>query len=102
MSVLEYHEDIKVEVKRKIENLPLIHGITTDGTHLYTSHTTAIYKRDKNGNVIKANDSVLPEGTNHLGDICYWNEKIFGVAEYYESGTHSNHKLIQLSTGTLY
>lgn len=64
-------------------------GITTDGEFYYVSGSKALYKYDKNGNLLLANENPF-EGyaiaANHIGDIDVFNGEIFVSAEYFMDG----------------
>lgn len=64
-------------------------GITTDGNFYYVSGSKALYKYDKNGNLLLSNENPF-EGystpANHIGDIDVFNGEIFVSAEYFMDG----------------
>lgn len=64
-------------------------GITTDGEYYYVSGSKALYKYDKQGNLLVANENPF-EGyaipANHIGDIDVFNGEIFVSAENFMDG----------------
>lgn len=64
-------------------------GITTDGDFYYVSGSKALYKYDKTGNLLLANENPF-EGyaipANHIGDIDVFNGEIFVSAENFMDG----------------
>lgn len=64
-------------------------GITTDGEYYYVSGSKALYKYDKNGNLLLTNNTPF-EGyaipANHIGDIDVYNGEIFVSAENFVDG----------------
>ena len=49
-------------------------GVTTDGTYIYVSSSSEIYKYFKNGTLISSVSN--PDG-GHWGDLCYANGKLY-------------------------
>lgn len=64
-------------------------GITTDGDFYYVSGSKALYKYDKAGKLLLANENPF-EGyaipSNHIGDIDVFGGEIFVSAEYFMDG----------------
>ncbi|KYZ77442.1 hypothetical protein AXX12_04845 [Anaerosporomusa subterranea] len=64
-------------------------GITTDGDYYYVSGSKALYKYDKSGKLLLANEKPF-EGyaipANHIGDIDVFNGEIFVSAENFMDG----------------
>lgn len=64
-------------------------GITTDGEFYYVSGSKAIYKYDRNWNLVMANENPF-EGyaipSNHIGDIDVYNGELFISAENFMDG----------------
>ncbi len=57
-------------------------GVTNDGTNYYFSSTNGIQETDQNFNVIAQNNSPIPAslaalGDDHIGDIEYYNGKLY-------------------------
>ena len=64
-------------------------GIATDGEFYYVSGSKALYKYDKTGKLLLANENPF-EGyaipSNHIGDIDVFNGEIFVSAENFMDG----------------
>ena len=64
-------------------------GIATDGEYYYVSGSKALYKYDKTGKILLANENPF-EGyaipSNHIGDIDVFNGEIFVSAENFMDG----------------
>ena len=67
-------------------------GIAIDENYYYVSSTTALYKYDKEGNLVAENASPFqnPELANHFGDIDIYNGEIFCGLEKFEYGRGFN------------
>lgn len=68
-------------------------GIAADSNYYYVSGSTALYKYDKQGRLVAANDDPfvgLPLEANHLGDIDVWNGEIYAGIETFEDGKGEN------------
>lgn len=67
-------------------------GIAVDSTHYYVSDTKALYKYDKQGNLLESNKQPFmhPEVANHFGDIDVWNGEIYCGIEKFEYGRGYN------------
>jgi len=64
-------------------------GITTDGEFYYVSGSKALYKYDKTGKLLLANEDPFkgyPITANHIGDIDVFNGEIFVSAENFMDG----------------
>lgn len=64
-------------------------GVACDGTFIYVSGSTALYKYDMNGKLVQQNDKPF-EGysipSNHIGDIDVYNGEIYVSAEHFNDG----------------
>lgn len=64
-------------------------GIATDGDFYYVSGSKALYKYDKQGNLLMTNENPF-EGyaipANHIGDIDVFDGEVFVSAEYFMDG----------------
>ncbi len=67
-------------------------GIACDGKYYYVSDTKALYKYDKEGNLVASNKEPFrnPEVANHFGDIDIWNNEIYCGIEKFEYGRGYN------------
>lgn len=67
-------------------------GIAIDENYYYVSNTTALYKYDKEGNLLMRNDQPFqdPEKANHFGDIDIFNGEIYTGLEKFEYGRGFN------------
>ncbi|MEG2599756.1 MAG: hypothetical protein RSA66_09830 [Muribaculaceae bacterium] len=67
-------------------------GIAIDKDYYYVSDTKAIYKYDKEGNIVMKNDQPFqnPEKANHFGDIDIYNGEIYCGLEKFEYGRGIN------------
>lgn len=67
-------------------------GIAADSSYYYVSDTKAIYKYDKDWNLIASNKSPFmhPEIANHFGDIDVYNGNIYCGIEKFEYGRGYN------------
>lgn len=67
-------------------------GIAADSAFYYVSDTKAIYKYDKEGNLVDANTEPFmhPEIANHFGDIDVWRGEIYCGIEKFEYGRGYN------------
>jgi len=64
-------------------------GITTDGDFYYVSGSKALYKYDKTGKLLLANEKPFegyPIAANHIGDIDVFNGELFVSAENFMDG----------------
>jgi hypothetical protein len=71
-------------------------GVTTDGTYWYFSWRLGLQKTDLGYNVIEKNALAIPallaatEGSDHIGDIDYYNGTLYVPIEDSSSYTHPN------------
>lgn len=67
-------------------------GIAADSSYYYVSDTRALYKYDKDGNLVAENRQPFqhPEIANHFGDIDVWNGEIYCGIEKFEYGRGYN------------
>jgi len=67
-------------------------GIAIDENYYYVSNTKALYKYDKEGNLLLSNDQPFqnPEIANHFGDIDIFNGEIYCGLEKFEYGRGYN------------
>lgn len=67
-------------------------GIAIDSNYYYVSDTRALYKYDKQGNLLAENKSPFqhPEIANHFGDIDVHNNEIYCGIEKFEYGRGYN------------
>lgn len=67
-------------------------GIAIDKYYYYVSDTRALYKYDKDGNMLLKNDNPFrdPEKANHFGDIDIYNGEIYTGNEKFEYGRGYN------------
>ncbi len=64
-------------------------GVASDGNHYYVSGSKALYKYDKNGKLLLANEKPFegyPIAANHIGGIDVFNGEIFVSAENFMDG----------------
>lgn len=64
-------------------------GITTDGEYYYVSASKALYKYDRNWNLVASNENPFegyPIPSNHFGDIDVYNGEIYTGAENFVDG----------------
>lgn len=67
-------------------------GIAVDSSFYYVSDTKALYKYDKDWNLVAVNKQPFrhPEIANHFGDIDVWNGEIYCGIEKFEYGRGYN------------
>lgn len=67
-------------------------GIAIDENYYYVSNTTALYKYDKEGNLLMTNDKPFkdPKKVNHFGDIDVYKGEIYAGVELFEYGRGYN------------
>jgi outer membrane protein assembly factor BamB len=67
-------------------------GIAIDKDYYYVSDTKALYKYDKEGNIVMKNTEPFqhPEIANHFGDIDIFNGEIYCGVEKFEYGRGQN------------
>ena len=90
-TVSAQHVGSKYKLKKVIE-VKGRQGIAIDKDHYYVSSTAALYKYDKEGNLIAENTSPFqnPELANHFGDIDIYNGEIYCGLEKFEYGRGFN------------
>lgn len=78
-------------------------GIAIDSSYYYVSDTRALYKLDKDGNVVARNMKPFrhPEIANHFGDIDVWNGELYCGIEKFEYGRGYNMSVSVYDAGTL-
>jgi hypothetical protein len=81
-------------------------GVATDGTYYYVSGSKALYKCDKSGRVIVANEQpfkTFPKEAvcNHIGDIDYYNGELYIGAEEFKEGRGFNIQIAIYDAKTL-
>lgn len=79
-------------------------GIAADSNYYYVSGSTALYKYDKQGNLIAENDKPfkgLPLPANHLGDIDVWNGEIYAGIETFIDGKGEDIQIAVYDANTL-
>ena len=79
-------------------------GVAADSNYYYVSGSKEIYKYSKNGNLLLTNNSPFAQLTkeaNHLGDIDYYNGKIYAGAEYFYDGNAKNIQIVIYDAQTL-
>lgn len=78
-------------------------GIAIDSNYYYVSDTRALYKYDKNGNLLQKNDAPFqhPEIANHFGDIDVFDGEIYCGIERFEYGRGYNIAVSVYDAGTL-
>lgn len=79
-------------VLERVISVPGRQGIAADSSFYYISDTHALYKLDKQGNIIAENKAPFqhPEIANHFGDIDVHNGEIFCGIEKFEYGRGYN------------
>ena len=66
-------------------------GIAIDENYYYVSNTTALFKYDKEGNLLMTNDKPFKDDkVNHFGDIDVFNGEIYAGVELFEYGRGYN------------
>lgn len=91
MSAFAQHLGTEYRLKKVIE-VPARQGIAIDKDYYYVSDTRALYKMDKEGNILMKNDQPFqhPEIANHFGDIDIYNGEIYCGLEKFEYGRGFN------------
>jgi len=79
------------KLKRVLE-IPGRQGVACDGKYYYISDTQALYKLDKDGNIVAENPAPFmhPEVANHFGDIDYHDGELYCGLEKFEYGRGKN------------
>ncbi len=73
-------------------------GIAVDENHYYVSGSTALYKYDKEGNLLAKNENPfkgLAKAANHFGDIDIHNGRLYAGIEWFVDGVGKD---IQIAT----
>lgn len=73
-------------------------GIAVDENHYYVSGSTALYKYDKEGNLLAKNENPfkgLDKAANHFGDIDIHNGRLYAGIEWFVDGVGKD---IQIAT----
>lgn len=88
---------------KKIIEIPGRQGVACDGNYYYISDTKALYKLDKEGNVVAKNAQPFrhPEVANHFGDIDYHNGELYCGLEKFEYGRGKNISVAIYDASTL-
>lgn len=88
---------------KKVIEIPGRQGVACDGKHYFISDTKALYKLDKDGNVITVNKQPFrnPDVANHFGDIDYYNGEIYCGLEKFEYGQGKNISVAIYDANTL-
>lgn len=95
IGALEFVKTIEVEGRQ---------GVAVDSSYYYVSGSKAIYKYSKDGELLLTNKdpfSQLKKKTNHLGDIDYYDGKVYAGAEYFYDGKASNIQIVIYDAETL-
>lgn len=88
---------------KKVIEIPGRQGVACDGLHYYISDTRALYKLDKEGNVIHSNPSPFrnPDKANHFGDIDWHDGELYCGLEKFEYGRGQNISVAVYDAATL-
>lgn len=94
----------KKYVLKKVIEVQGRQGIAIDENYYYVSSTTALYKYDKEGNLVSENTQPFqnPELANHFGDIDIYNGEIFCGLERFEYGRGFNIAISVYDAGEAY
>ncbi|MGL5684028.1 MAG: hypothetical protein ACRDDZ_13410 [Marinifilaceae bacterium] len=79
-------------------------GIAIDSNYYYVSDSKALYKYDKQGNLIAENKNPfvgLPKAANHFGDIDIYNNEIYTGIEEFVDGQGKNIQIAVYDPETL-
>ncbi|OAV75782.1 hypothetical protein Barb7_00581 [Bacteroidales bacterium Barb7] len=79
-------------------------GIAIDTNYYYVSSSTALFKYDKTGKLIKKTDNAFKgfeKEVNHFGDIDVYNGEIFTGVEYFVDGVGKNIQVAVYDANTL-
>ena len=83
---------------KKILSVAGRQGIAVDENHYYVSGSTALYKYDKEGNLLAKNENPfkgLAKAANHFGDIDIHNGRLYAGIEWFVDGVGKD---IQIAT----
>ncbi len=88
---------------KKVITIPGRQGVACDGDYYYISDTRALYKLDKDGNVVHSNMQPFrhPEMANHFGDIDWCHGEIYCGLEKFEYGRGRNISVAVYDAATL-
>ncbi len=79
-------------------------GIAVDEHFYYVSDSKALYKYDKNGNLLTVNKKPFVElklNANHIGDIDVWNGELYAGVEWFDNGGAKNIQIAVFDANTL-
>lgn len=79
-------------------------GVAVDDKYYYISSSTALYKYDKDGNLISKNltpFTKLEKEANHFGDIDVWKGEIYTGIEIFDFGVSKNIQVAVYDAETL-
>jgi len=79
-------------------------GIAADSNFYYISSSTALYKYDKEGNLLAKNEQPfdgLEKAANHFGDIDVFNGKIYTGIEWFVDGAGKDIQIATYDANTL-
>jgi hypothetical protein len=79
-------------------------GVACDGNYYYVSGSKALYKYDKSGKLLTANENPFegyPIAANHIGGIDVFNGEIFVSAENFMDGVGKDIQIAIHDAGTL-
>lgn len=79
-------------------------GVASDGEYYYISGSTALYKYDRQGNLVSSNENPfrkLKLAANHFGDIDVYGGEIFTGAETFMDGVGTNIQIAVYDAETL-
>lgn len=89
---------------KKILPLAGRQGIAADENYYYNSGSTALYKYDKDGNLLAKNENPfagLKKAANHFGDIDVFDGKIYTGIEWFVDGVGKDIQIATYDAGTL-
>ena len=88
---------------KKVIEIPGRQGVAADGKYYYISDTKALYKLDKEGNVLAVNHQPFrnPEVANHFGDIDCHDGELYCGLEKFEYGRGRNISVAVYDANTL-
>ncbi len=102
MAVSAQHIGTEYRLKKVIPVLGR-QGIAIDKDYYYVSCSKALYKYDKEGNLLMKNEDPFqnPDLVNHFGDIDVFNGEIYCGVEKFEYGRGQNIAISVYDAGTL-
>ncbi|MEG1585458.1 MAG: hypothetical protein RR346_01135 [Bacteroidales bacterium] len=89
---------------KKIISVDGRQGIAADSAYYYVSSSTALFKYDKAGNLIKKNEvpfKNLEKKANHFGDIDVHNQEIYTGIEWFVDGVGKDIQIAVYDANTL-